>query len=439
MASKKDSSLIKKESLGKTSEVRLLFRVPAAELEKFLDEAAHQLSHDIKIDGFRHGKVPREVIEGKVGAERLLNEAANLAVRKHYVDAILDEKIQAIGEPKIEIKKLAKGNDLEFTATVGLLPEIKLENWQAAIKKVNREQKDKKVEVDDKEVERELEFLANQRAKVVTVNREAKQGDQVEVDFQVFQDNVAIEGGTAQKHPVVIGENKFIPGFEEKLVGAKAGEEKEFELKFPEKYHAPNLAGKKAKFKVKVNLVQERQVAKIDDEFAKGIGKFKSLAELKDNIKHGIEHEKKHKLEEEHKKELIEALVEKVDAQMPGSLVEREVMTMMNEMDQDIARVGLTREKYLAQLKTTEEKLKKEWSENQAPKRVKAALILRHLAQENKLEPDSKKVEERVNQILQYYQTIGQAKDKIDLPRLYEATKGNLANELVFEFLMKIK
>ncbi|MEA2006859.1 MAG: trigger factor [Patescibacteria group bacterium] len=433
---KKDSYVVKVENLP-NSEVKIVFKIPTDKFELFLDEAANELSKEMKVDGFRPGKTPRSVIEQTVGAEKLLYEGAEKAIRKVYVDALLDNKIEAVGEPKVDITKIAKGNDFEFTAIVGILPEVKLNGWEKDVKKVNEEFRGVEVKVDDKEVDREVSFLANQRAKVITVNRSAKDKDQVEVNFEVLKDNVPIENGTAKKQQIVIGEGRFIPGFEENIIGMKAGEGKEFSLKFPKEYHAKHLADQEAVFKTKVNLVQERQAPKIDDEFAKGIGKFKTLDELKKNIKEGITYEQKHKAEDAQKNKIIDAIVEKAQFDVPGVLVDREIETMSAELEQDLKRIGLTREKYYEQMKTTEEKIKKQWRKKDAVKRVKAALILRQLAKGNKISPDTKEVEERVNQTMQYYKTLGDVKDKVDVARLYEATKGSLTNEKVFEFLMK--
>ena len=446
---KKDSKKVTSDKVRKSkaevevkklpgSEAMLSFCLPAHEFEVHVEKAVKKIGGEIKVSGFRTGKIPRKIVEKEVGEERVLYEGAELAIRKVYVDAILDKKVEAIGEPKVDIKKIAKGNDFEFTATVGIMPKVKFEGWEGKVKKINKEYAGKKIKVEVKEVEKEVEFLANQRAKIVTVNREAKNGDQLEVDFQVFQDNVAIEGGTAEKHQVVIGEKKFIPGFEEKLIGMKADEEKEFTIPFPKEYHAEHLAGKDATFKVKVGLVQERQVPKVDDKFASGIGKFKNMKELKANIKEGIEKEKIGKQGEDQKTKIIEAIVERSEIEVPEILVIREIDTMMAELEADISRMGMDKQKYFEQVKTTEEKMKEEWKKEGAAKRVKAALILRKLAEENKLSPTSKEIEKQVNKTLEYYATLGDAAKNIDEQRLYESVKGKMANEKVFEWLMKM-
>jgi len=422
-----DLSKVKKE---------LVFEVPAKKFEEFYKQSLRELGKDLKVAGFRKGKVPDDIIEKEITPERVLYNAGDLAIRKIYVDAVVKNNLPAIGEPKIELDNIAKGEPLKFRAVVELLPEVKLKDFKKDIEKINKKFAGKKTEIKDDDVQKELDVLAQQKVKLVTVNREAKEGDQVEVDFDVLINNVPVEGGSAKKHPVIIGANKFIPGFEEQLIGMKAGEEKEFELEFPKDYHAKNLAGKKAKFKVKVNLVQERILPKIDDEFAKGFGKFESLKELKDNLRHGLEHEAEHKKDDEWKKELIEALLDKVEVEIPEVLIENELEVMMRELENDVMRLGLTKEQYFQQIKTTEEEMKKQWREKQAPNRVKAALLLKKIAEDNKLQPPKEEIEKHVNQIVQQQTAYGQDPAQLDIQRIYEAVKGSLTNEEVFKWLM---
>ena len=431
----KKNYLISNKDLTKASK-ELTFKIPAKEFDNFYKESLESLSKDLKVSGFRKGKVPAEVAEKELTKERVLYNAGDIAIRKIYVDTIIAEDIPAIGEPKIDLKNIKRGEDLEFVAVVDLLPEVKLKKYQKDVDKINKKFSTKKPEVTEDDIQKELDVLAAQKVKIVTVNREAQKGDQVEVDFDVFVDNVAIEGGSAKKHPVIIGDGKFIPGFEDEMIGVVADDEKEFELTFPKEYHATHLAGKKAKFKVRVNLVQERELPAFDDEFAKGFGKFKTIKELKDNLRQGLEHEQVHKIEDEWKKELIEALIEKVDMDIPKSLITSEIDVMMRELENDIARIGLRKEQYFEQIKTTEEKIKKEWEGKQAPNRVKAALILKHLAENNKLEPTKKDIQSRVDQVVQQQTMYGQDPAKLDVQRIYEAVKGSLTNEEVFKWLM---
>lgn len=421
------------------SEVKISIVIPKDDFTKYVVVATKGLASEMKVDGFRNGKVPAAMVEKTLGTEKLLYEAAEGAVREAYTNAVIDNKIQAIGEPRIDIKKIAKDDDFEFIAIVGILPELVFKDWKGDVIKVNKKFQKEEIKVEKKEIDHEVEFLAKQRAKIVTVNRAAKNDDLVDIDFDVFQDNVAIEGGSAKKHSLTIGEAKFIPGFEENLIGMKAGDEKEFNLAFPKEYQAKHLAGKDSEFRIKMNLVQEKQIPEINEEFAKEIGKFKSLKELKDNIEKGVTQEKTKKRDDEHKKEVIEAMIKNIEVAIPHVLIEREMDIMLQELEGDISRIGLTKEKYFEQVKTTEKKLRKDWQKEAAPQRVKAALILKELADKEKLNPSTKEIEEKVNQTLEYYKNLGNTDDKIDPQRLYEATKGSLANEKVLQFLMETK
>lgn len=423
------------------SEVKIEFSVPAEEFSEFVKDAAKEISKELKIDGFRSGNIPFEMVKKQVGEEALLKEGAEKAVQKHYVNIIIDNKIEAVGQPKIDFKKISMNEDLEVEAVIAVIPKIEMkEGWEEGIKKINKKFSEEKVEVKEEDVERELKFLANQRAKIVTVDREAKKGDQVEIDFEAWKDNAPIEGGTAKKHQMVIGEGKFIPGFEDQLVGMKAGEQKDFDLTFPKEYHQKNLAGQLTTFKVSVNLVQERELPEINDEFASGIGKFKSLKDLKENLTKGMKEEAENKKMQNQRVEAIEEAIKNVEVELPTILIESEVSRIQQELENDIARMGLDKSQYIQQLGTTEEKLIEQWKEKEAPNRVKAALIMKKIAKDQKLEPSTKEVEERANAILQQYAATqkGDVKKDIDIQRLYDSLKAEMMNEKALDYLAKL-
>jgi trigger factor len=206
------------------SQVEFELVVPWKAWEKYLDQSAEELSKEMKISGFRPGKAPRNLVEQKIGKAAILNEAAEKAVKKSYVDYIIKEKIEAIGNPKVEIKEIEEGKDLKLDITVSVMPEIQVDNgYKQDIKKINEEFAKKEKKADAKEIDLEIEKLANSRVKLVTVRREAKNNDSVEIDFTVSMEGVPIENGTSKKHPMIIGKGVFIPGFEENLIGMKEG------------------------------------------------------------------------------------------------------------------------------------------------------------------------------------------------------------------------
>lgn len=409
-----------------------------ADWEKYLDKAAAEVSEEIKIPGFRPGKAPRNLVEQKVGAGVLLNNAAEKAVQKSYVDFLVKEKLDVLGNPKVEIENIVAGQDLVYKVIVAVVPTMVVkDSYKKEIKKINEEFASKKIEATEEEIKKELEHLANSRVKLVTVNRAAAKDDSTEIDFSVLIDGKIIEGGESKNHPMVIGKGVFIPGFEENLIGMSAGEEKEFELSFPAEYHKKDLAGKKATFKVKVNLVQERQVPEINDEFAKSLGSFENLEALKKNMKEGIENENKHKLSEEKRTQYLDKIVENVEVDLPQVLIEEETKKMMLEFEQQTQSMGMNLDQYLEQLKKERKDLEKDWLP-QAEKRVASAMALREIVKMEEIKVEAEQIEAEMNKTVQYYKNVKDFDKNIDMERLYSYTKGVLENEEVFKMLEKV-
>jgi len=368
----------------------------------------------------------------------LLNGAAEKAVQKSYVDFIAKEKIDVISSPKVEIEKIEPGKDLVYKVEVAVIPTAKIkEDYKKEIKKVNEDFAARPVSATEEEIAHELEHLANSRVKLVTVNRAIANNDSVEIDFSVSIDGKEIEGGSSKNHPMVVGKGAFIPGFEENLIGMSAGEEKEFELNFPEKYHKKDLAGKPANFKVKVNLVQERQVPEINDDFAKSLGKFESLEELKKNMQEGMEHEKNHKMQEEKRTQYLDKIAEKMEVDLPEVMIEEEVKKMFLEFEHQIQSMGMNLDQYLAQLKKERKDLEIDWKP-QAEKRVKSAMALQEIVKMEEIKIDTKDIETEMNKTVKYYKNVKDFDKNIDMERLYSYTKGVLENEEVFKRLEKI-
>jgi trigger factor len=413
------------------SQVEIQISVPAAEFEKFIDAAVEEFSKDLKIDGFRPGKAPRSFVEQKVGAEKIMAHGAEHAIKKTYVDAIVKNKIDSIGEPKITVTKIARGNALEYTATVAIMPEVKLSPYRKDLKSIEKTAPEKATE---EQIKKELETLQKSRAKLITVSRQAKTNDRVEIDFEVFVDGKLIEGGAAKDHPLTIGENYFIPGFEDNLIGMKENSEKELSLDFPKDYHQTELAGKPALFKVKMKLVQEKDLPEINDDFAKSLGNFENLDSLKKNISEGIEMEQKKKSEEKWRTETIEKIASESQIELPDILIDQELEKMMVELEQNIASMGLELETYLENIKKSKSELTKGW-QNTAEKRVKAALVLREIAAAEEIEVPFDEIEKEMNRMLAYYKSIPDMEKNVDMERLHDYAKGVLTNEKVFKFL----
>jgi trigger factor len=418
------------------SEIEIFCELDPTEWGKFLDEAVRELSREVKIEGFRPGMAPKEMLEQKVGQGKILEAAADLAVRRTYIKIIEEHKIEVIGRPEIQILKVAMGNPFEFKIKTAVLPEVKLADYKKiaqAEKPKNREQ----IKVEEKEIDESVKWLQKSRTKYVTVLRPAQKGDRVEVDFVAKCDGQIIEGGESKNHPMILGEGRFVPGFEDHLVGLIEKEEKKFSLLFPEDFQPAKLAGKLVDFEVKMGLVQEPQIPELNDDFAKALGSFEDLAALKRSVKEGVGMEKEQKEKEIWRAKVLQEIVKKSTIELPQVLVGAEVEKMTEEFKENIAQMGLELEVYLKNIKKTQEQLKEEWLPK-ARERAQAGLVLREIARKENIEVSAKESEEEVNKLIKYYPDWETMKSQIDMARLLEYTRGRLVNEKVFVFLENI-
>lgn len=303
------------------------------------------------------------------------------------------------------------------------------------------EAKKRELKVEEKEIDNSLNYLQKSRASIITINRPAEKGDRVEINFEVKSGGVQIENGVSKNHPLILGEGHFLPGFESQLEKMKAGEEKTFSLKVPADWSDKRIADKNLDFKVKMNVVQERQFPEINDEFAKSLGKFDTLEDFKKSIKGGLMQEKELMEKQRVRIELIEKVAENSKIEVPEELIEKELENMVNEFKMSIDQLGMDFENYLTHIKATAEELKKGWKE-QAEKRVKIGLCLKAIADKEKIFLATQEVEERMNQELMRYNVkvpptggIPPEGGNIDLVAFKEYTENILINEKVFELL----
>jgi len=418
------------------SEMELLIELDSAEWGKFVSEATRELAREVKIEGFRPGNAPKEMVEQKIGQGHILEAAADLAVRRTYPRVLEEKHIDAIGRPEVRVLKVAMDNPFEFKIKTAVLPPIKLADYKKIAQADKPKTKDQ-IKVEDKEVQESLNWLQKSRTKYVTVARPAQKGDRVEVDFVAKQEGKMIDNGESKNHPLLIGEGQFVPGFEDQLVGLKENETKNFSLVFPENFAAKNLAGKLVDFEVKMNLAQEPQVQELNDEFAKSLGKFETLDALKNNIKEGIAMEKENKAKEAWRAKVLQEIVKKSEVELPEILIQAETAKMGDEFKENLTQMGLEYEEYLKNIKKTEEDLKKDWLPK-AVERAQAGLILRKIGDLEKVTMTELEVEEEINHIIKHYPDWDAVKAKIDMERLAEYTKGRLRNEKVFGLLEKM-
>jgi len=414
------------------SEIQLKIEVPPDEWHEFIDEAAKELSQDLKIEGFRPGHAPAKMVEEKIGAEKFLEHAAEHCVRKCYVRAILDNNIEAIGRPEISVLKIAKGNPFEFKVRVAVMPEVKLPDYRKIAADLKKDKKE--VSVSEEEIKKAIDWLLKSRAKYITVPRACKIGDRIEIDFEGKCEGQNLPELTSKNHPAILGRGYFMPEFEESILGMKEKEEKEFKITFPKDFSAKNLAGKNVDFKAKMNLVQEAQLPEFNDEFAKGVGNFKDTSELKTSIKDGLLIEKKEQEKERWRGALIEKIADSSSMEIPEVLIGGETQRILDDLKAKVAQIGLEYEKYLEKFNKTEADLIKEFKEK-AQKNVKNFLVLQEIAKQEKIEIADEELNQEVSKALAHFEKSQQAEPQVDKEQFKRYTSDILKNERVFQIL----
>jgi len=414
----------------KESELELIIEVPPADYQPFLAKAAARLSKDVKIEGFRPGKAPFDVVKGQVGEMNIYQEALDEIVSYFYYQAVTSEDIQAVSQPKINIEKMAPGNPIVFKAIVGLLPEVKLGDYKSV--KIKKEE----ARVEDKEVNKVLEDLRKMQAKEVLTDRQAKKGDRIEADFEVSLDKVVIEGGQGKKYPLVIGEGMMIPGFEEQFIGLKAGEEKTFQLKFPDQYQNKMVAGKLCDFKVKLLSVYDRSLPELNDDWAKTLNAG-SLQDLKEKIQQNLVEEQKFNFEQKAEIEMLNKIVEKTEfSEIPEVLVESESHRMIHEFEDSIVSQGLNFADYLKSVNKEKKDLEAEFKPK-ALERVKASLVIKAVADERKIEVSEQELNEETEKILLQVKGNPEAEGNIKSTGYQHYLQTIIRNRKVLEALKK--
>ncbi len=414
----------------KNSQVELEVEIPWEDLEKKLSRGAELLSQQVKIDGFRPGKAPFEVVKDKLGEIAIINEAAQIVLEESLPRAIKEAELaehSLLGYPEINIIKLAPNNDFVYKATLTFLPEIKLGKYK------DLGIKPRKIEADDKEIEKILKEWQEMRATEVIANREVCDGDKVIIDINMFQGKVPVEGGQSKDTAVIIGKDYIIAGFDKKLLGAKKGDERSFSLPYPEDFHLKNLAGKMVDFKVKIKDVYERQLPKIDDKFAVSFG-FKSVLDLRKYLRDSILKHKKQEARQAIEKEIIESIIKNSSfGDLPESLVTAEVNEMINELRSHVESQGGKFDDYLKSIKKTREQLILELTP-EAIKRLKAALILRELAQKEEIKISEEEIKAQIERMLAQARTP-EEKEKINSPEFHNHLGNSLLSQRIVEKL----
>ena len=393
---------------GENQQVTLTIEVEAAEVSKAVERAAKRLANRVNIPGFRKGKAPRKIVERNVGMDALLQEAFDLIAPKAFSDALDDQKIDPVTRPNIDIVTLEDGKNLVFKATVTPRPEVKLGDYKGL--KVEKAA----AEVSDEDVEKQLKNFQDRQGKMVEAPEGAavENGDFTTLDFEGFVDGEAFEGGKGQDYPLQIGSGSFIPGFEEQLVGAKVGEEKEVKVKFPEEYHSAELAGKDAMFKCTVRSIKHKELPEIDDELAKKVSTFQTLDELKADIRKNLLENAEKKAENDQKTAVIEQATENITVDIPAVMIDNRVTSMIQEMAMRLEQQGMKLEQYLQYAGTDIAKIREDYRET-AEKNVKTDLMLEEVAKAEDIKVEAKDLDAEVASMAAAYGATPQQVQKI--------------------------
>ncbi|MCW4152885.1 trigger factor [Halomonas sp. 18H] len=377
-------------SVDTTSQIerRVKVQVPAAEIDEAVDTRLKDAAKSVRINGFRQGRVPMSVVRQRYGAD-VRNEVVGEVMRERYVRAITDESLNPAGNPQIETEVNEAGKDLEFTAILEIYPEIELNSIEGT--EVERPV----VEVSDADVTEMIESLRKQNAGWQEVERPAADGDQVTIDFQGYLGDEPFEGGSAEGHELTIGSGSFIPGFEEQLIGASAGEDKELKVTFPEDYQAEQLAGQEATFKVKVHAVKAQELPEVDAEFVKQFGvEDGDLERFREEITNNMKREATQAIDNRVKQQVLEALKKANDIEVPQSLIQQETDGLKRQAAQQF---GLGEDFDVSQLPD-------ELFAEQAKSRVQIGLLLAEVIKVNELDASDDEIKAKVEELAQQYQ-----------------------------------
>jgi len=423
---------IKRETVS-DSEVKLTITVSPEEVQPFLVTAARHISEHMNIDGFRRGKAPYEAIVNNVGEMRVLEEAIEPMVRLHVAKALIDEKIESIGQPRVDIEKMVPGNELVFTATVSLMPEVKK---IGDYKKLSVQAESTKAKEED--VAKAIKELTGMQTKEVRASKETgiTMAEMVVIDLEMKKDGVPVEGGSTQGFKVYMAEDHYVPGMKEEMIGLKEGDQKSFTLTFPEAHYQKHLAGMPIEFAVTIHEIYTLDSPTVDDAFAVSLG-LKDVADLKEKITENLEKENEEQEKRRVERVTLELLVDKSTyATIPEFLVEDEVEKMVHELEHAVTSRGGVFADYMTSLGKTEVELR-EGMRDQGLLRVKVALLLRAVGKKEGLDTSNDDVQEEIERQLALYKKDDEAREKLSSDAYHEYMRYRMRNEKVIAFLLE--
>lgn len=376
---------------------KLTVEVPAEQFEKALTTAFNKNKSRFNIPGFRKGKAPQAMVEKMYGVEVLYEDAINAALDETYGDAVEESGLEVVSRPEIDVVQVEKGKDMIYTATVAVKPEVTLGEYKGI------EVEKAAAEVTDEDIDAELKKVQDQNSRLITVeDRPVEDGDETVIDFEGFVDGTAFEGGKGEDYPLTIGSHSFIDTFEEQLVGKNIGEECEVNVTFPAEYHAAELAGKPAVFKVTVKEIKRKELPELNDEFAGEVSEFETLEEYKNDIKDKLLLKKQKDAATENENRVVEKVVENASMDIPEPMVDSQVNNMINDYARRMQSQGLSLEQYMQFTGMTIENLK-EQMRPQALKRIQTRLVLEEVVKAENIQVSDEAVENEINSMAEAY------------------------------------
>ena len=377
--------------------VKLTIEVPAEKVDEALKASYMKQKSKISVPGFRKGKVPMAMIEKMYGPEIFYEDAANLLMQEAYPEAVKESGADIVSQPTVDVTQLEKGKSFIFTAEVAVRPEVTLGKYKGVtVTKID-------TSVTDEEVMEALERERNNNARTITVeDRAIAEGDTAVIDFEGFVDGEPFEGGKAENHSLEIGSHTFIDNFEDQLVGKNTGDEVEVNVTFPAEYHATELAGKPALFKVKINEIKAKELPELDDDFAQDVSEFDTLAEYKESVKKNLEKTKEDNAKRTKEDEAIAKIIEKSQMEIPDAMIDTQVQNMIQEFAQRMASQGLSLDQYMQFSGMTIDKLK-EQVRPEAVTRIQSSLVLEQIAKDENIEITEEEIEAELQKMSEMY------------------------------------
>lgn len=406
--------------------VQLTATASSDEVNTALAEAYKRVVNKVNLPGFRKGHIPRLVLEAHFGKEILHEDAVNILVTKGYFEAVKEHQLEPIDQPNLELDKpIAENQPFTFKAKIQVLPEVQLGEYKGL--QVEKPE----VHVGDEQVEAQLKALQERHAELVLSDKQVlENGDFAVIDFEGYVDGKAFPGGAAQSYTLEIGSKSFIPGFEEQLIGMKVGAEKEIKVTFPADYQNKELAGREAEFKVALKEIKVKEIPEIDDEFAKSIGNFENVAQLKADLLEKLIHAAEHESEAKFSQEIIDKAVENAKVEIPEIMIERELEDLTQRFEQNLAYQGLSMDRYLEYAQKTREQVKEDFLP-EARKRIKTDLVLNSVAKAEKITVSDAELDEKLHELAHIYQVKDPAAFRRDIEK--KGRLGDIKQALLLE------